>query len=110
MTRATEIGDRISRSRLPRFASVPSGDLGELMAAQKDARLMAKAGRKPKEIGLHENQISLEQVGIYKNLADRARASFDGKTMTLFCLESFVFVSPIGDKFAYSVSTIVNAK
>lgn len=51
--------------------------IGELMAAQRDAGMMAKAGR-PREIGLDENPISekaptLAEAGIDKNLADRAR-------------------------------------
>jgi phage N-6-adenine-methyltransferase len=50
--------------------------LGEMMAAQRDAGLMATAGR-PKEIGFEENPIikspTLAEAGIDKNLADRAR-------------------------------------
>lgn len=63
--------------------------IGELMAAQKEAVGMAPAGR-PKEIGLPENPIirppTLAEVGIDKNLADRARklaavpaAEFEGR-------------------------------
>jgi len=51
--------------------------IGELMAAQKDAGQMAAAGRPSEEIGSKTNPISkpptLEEVGIDKKLADRAR-------------------------------------
>lgn len=50
--------------------------IGELMAAQRDAGLMSTGGR-PSETGLQTNPVSappsLAEVGIDKNLADRAR-------------------------------------
>lgn len=51
--------------------------LGEMMASQRDAGLMAKGGQPYQATGLQENPVgpapTLAEAGIDKNLADRAR-------------------------------------